>query len=255
MSQFTVVIPARYASTRLPGKPLLEIDGRPMISHVVERALNSGASNVIVATDDQRIADVVSGMDINVCMTRADHPSGTDRLAEVAEQQGWNDEQIVINLQGDEPQMPAALLTQVFEALDSHPQAAIATLCTPISDAEELFDTNAVKVVMDSEGYAHYFSRAVIPWQRDWFAQHGTHTLPNGVNYYRHLGIYAYRAGFLKKYASLSPAPTEEAESLEQLRALWHGERIHVSVAHEVPPAGIDTEADLNRVRRLWPQS
>ncbi|OOZ37015.1 3-deoxy-manno-octulosonate cytidylyltransferase [Solemya elarraichensis gill symbiont] len=255
MSQFTVVIPARYASTRLPGKPLLEIAGRPMISHVVERALDSGASNVIVATDDQRIADVVSGLDVDVCMTRADHPSGTDRLAEVAEQQGWYDEQMIINLQGDEPQMPATLLTQVFEALDAHPQAAIATLCTPISDAEELFDPNAVKVVMDSEGYAHYFSRAVIPWQRDWFAQHGTHTLPEGVNYYRHLGIYAYRAGFLKKYAGLSPAPTEEAESLEQLRALWHGEKIHVSVADEVPPAGIDTEADLNRVRRLWASS
>ena len=252
MSQFSVVIPARYASTRLPGKPLLEIDGKPMIAHVVERALESGANEVIVATDDSRIADAAGSLDVTVCMTRDDHPSGTDRLAEVAEQAGWSDDQIIVNLQGDEPQMPHALLVQVFEALEKETRAAVATLCTPITEAEELFNPNAVKVVMDHEGYAHYFSRAVIPWQRDWFAKHGTNTLPEGVDYYRHRGISASRAGFLKRYAAMQPAPTEVAESLEQLRALWHGEKIHVSVASSMPPPGIDTEADLNRVRRLW---
>lgn len=252
MSGFRVIIPARFASTRLPGKPLLMLDDKPMIQHVIARALESNADEVLVATDDTRIAEAVKDMPVSVCMTAAHHATGTDRLAEVVAQHQWPDDSIIVNLQGDEPEMPAALLLQVFEALQQHPQAALATLCTPIRDAGELFDPNVVKVVMTAAGFASYFSRAVIPWHRDWFATRGTPSLPDSSPCYRHLGIYAYRAGFLRRFASWQQAPTEQAESLEQLRALWHGEQIHVSVASCLPPVGIDTAADLARVRERF---
>ncbi len=243
---FQVIIPARYGSSRLPGKPLLEIQGRPMVLHVLERAQRSGAEQVWVATDDERIARVVEAAGGGVCMTRADHHSGTDRLAEVVEQQQLEDEQIIINLQGDEPQMPAALIRQVAEDMELHTDASVATLFRQIESADELFDPNAVKVVMDEAGYALYFSRAPIPWNRDTFAT--TEAVPS--HHYRHIGLYGYRAGFLRRYSGWQGGPPEQLESLEQLRVLWKGERIHLTEALQSPGHGIDTEADLLRAQQ-----
>lgn len=252
---FRVVIPARYASQRLPGKPLLDIAGRPMIAHVHERACESGALEVVVATDDERIAHAARGFGAEVCMTSAEHASGTDRIAEVARLRGWDDEAVIVNLQGDEPLMPPALLRQVAEALLAHPAAAMATLAAPLRDSGQLFDPNTVKVVLDRDGYALYFSRATIPWHRDLYGK-GTEPGPawsEGV--LRHLGIYAYRAGFLAGYAGLPASPLERIESLEQLRVLWNGGRIAVDVAVEAPPAGVDTAEDLERVRAALAQA
>jgi 3-deoxy-manno-octulosonate cytidylyltransferase (CMP-KDO synthetase) len=244
---FKVVIPARYASTRLPGKPLLLIAGKPMIQHVFERARLSGASETVVATDDQRIADVVAGFGGEVCMTSAEHRSGTDRIAEVVKRLGWADDEIVVNLQGDEPTMPGALVKQVALDMARHTDAVITTLSTTISDRDTLFDPHVVKVVTDSAGYALYFSRAPIPWHRDEFL-HPDRPLPVAGHFQRHIGLYAYRAGFLEQFVNWPPAPLEIAESLEQLRVIWHGKRIHVSEAIEVPGQGVDTRDDLNRV-------
>lgn len=251
--KFKVVIPARYASSRLPGKPLLEIAGQPMIRHVHERARASGADQVIVATDDERIADCVRGFGGDVCLTARHHPSGTDRIAEVVKRQGWPDATIVVNLQGDEPVMPASLLSQVAEDLDRHPDAVMTTLCSRIMDREHLFDPNVVKVVTDARGYALYFSRAPIPWHRDSFTQFDA-PLPQLPVFAHHIGLYAYRAGFFSRYVQWPPAPLEQVESLEQLRVLWHGEKIHVSEALEGPGLGVDTPADLERVARLFEQ-
>jgi 3-deoxy-manno-octulosonate cytidylyltransferase (CMP-KDO synthetase) len=244
-TEFTVIIPARYGSTRFPGKPLVDIAGKPMIQHVHERACESGAGRVLVATDDDRIADAARGFGAEVVMTRADHASGTDRLAEVAQREGLHDPAIVINLQGDEPLMRPALIRQTADALAHRPDADIATLATPIVHRDEVFDPNAVKVVRDRDGYALYFSRAPIPWDRDGFKK------PNGplnAGYLRHLGIYGYRVSFLRRYPSLSEVELERAESLEQLRALWHGARIYVDVATDLPGPGVDTPADLEKV-------
>lgn len=245
--RFKVVIPARYASTRLPGKPLLEIAGKPMIQHVCERAGASGAEEVVVATDDQRIAEAVRGLGFEVCMTSSVHHSGTERIAEVVERLGWPEESIVVNLQGDEPAMPAALLAQVAHDMEAHPDAVVTTLSTPILEREVLFDPHVVKVVSDGAGYALYFSRAPIPWHRDEFL-HPDQPLPDNGMFARHIGLYAYRAGFLVRYVAWPPSPLERAESLEQLRVLWHGARIHVSGAVEVPGHGVDTADDLKRV-------
>ena len=250
MSGFHVIIPARYGSTRLPGKPLLAIGDEPMIAHVYRRAAECGAASVVVATDDQRIAEAAQAAGARVCLTRSDHPSGTDRLAEVVEQLGLADDAIVVNLQGDEPLMPPLLLQQVAKDLAAHPDAAISTLCAPLEDVAQVSDPNVVKVVRDSAGYALYFSRASIPWQRDAMARGDTAGVDLG-GFRRHLGIYAYRAGFLRRYSEWQPAPIEQAEALEQLRALWQGERIHVVEAATAPPAGVDTEEDLERVRAL----
>ena len=251
--RFRVAIPARYASTRLPGKPLRLLAGQPLLQHVYRRALASGAQEVVIATDDSRIREVAEGFGAVVCMTASEHQSGTDRLAEVADRCGWPDDDIIVNLQGDEPQMPAALVRQVAAALEAHPEAGIATACTRIRRLEEVFDPNVVKVVRDTLDDALYFSRAPIPWHREAFAtgESGLAELPDdGTVYYRHIGIYAYRVAVLRRYPRLAPAPapTERAESLEQLRALWHGIRVHVVEAVEAPPPGIDTEADLARV-------
>ncbi|MEH6588152.1 MAG: 3-deoxy-manno-octulosonate cytidylyltransferase [Halioglobus sp.] len=246
---FAVVIPARYGSTRLPGKPLLDIAGKPMIQRVWEQALGTGAGEVVIATDDSRIEAAAHGFGAEVCMTDPGHPSGTDRLQEVAAKRGWDDDRIVVNVQGDEPLMPPALIGQVAKNLNDHPQAAIATLCETITDLDELTNPNAVKVVADKQGMALYFSRASIPWPRDAFSDEQLR-MPDG-QWFRHIGIYAYRAGFLHRYVTWAPAPLEQVEQLEQLRALYNGERIHVEVASECVPAGVDTAADLEAVRRL----
>lgn len=249
-SGFKVVIPARHASTRLPGKPLLAIDGRPMIQHVWERARASGAGEVIVATDDPRIAAVCRGFGADAMETRHDHRSGSDRISEVIEARGWGPDTIVVNLQGDEPCMPPALIDQVAAGLVGHPGVGVATLAHPIVDAESLFDPHVVKVVTDAQGMALYFSRAPIPWHRDAF-QRERAKLPHGVRFLRHIGLYAYRAGFLARYIAWAPAPIEVTESLEQLRILWHGEAIHVGIAAVEPGPGVDTAEDLRRVSEL----
>ena len=248
MTSFVVVIPARYASTRFPGKPLAELDGKPMVAHVVDRARESGAAEVVVATDDSRIAEAVSECECAVAMTRADHATGTDRIAEVVTQRHWNDDVIVVNAQGDEPLLPPALIRAVADTLDKHPDAAIATACHPIGSTAEFLDPNAVKVVLDTNGCALYFSRAPIPWPRDDFAS-DTSRLPDNLPAYRHIGIYAYRCAFLREYSALEPAAIERFESLEQLRALANGYHIAVHVAEQAPPPGIDTPVDLDRVR------
>lgn len=250
---FKVVIPARYGSTRLPGKPLLEIGGKPMIEHVHQRATESGAAQVVVATDDTRIADCVEGFGGEVCLTDAAHRSGTDRIAQVVKQYAWGTDEIVVNLQGDEPDMPPELLRQVAVDMDRHPDAVMTTLSANLDDGAQLFDPNVVKLVTDAKGYALYFSRAPIPWNRDAFADRAN--LPTSVQgYSRHIGLYAYRAGFLARYIQWQPAPLELVESLEQLRVLWHGERIHVSAAGVVPGQGVDTPQDLERLNRQFQQ-
>ncbi|MGO3028492.1 3-deoxy-manno-octulosonate cytidylyltransferase [Pseudomonas helleri] len=247
---FTVVIPSRFASTRLPGKPLQMIAGKPMVQHVWEQARKSSAQRVVVATDDARIVEACQAFGAEVVLTRADHESGTDRLAEVAAQLGLASDAIVVNVQGDEPLIPPALIDQVAANLAAHAEAGISTLAEPIADVEQLFNPNVVKVVSDINGLALTFSRATLPWARDEFAQQ-PNALPAGVPYRRHIGIYAYRAGFLQDFVNWGPCWLENTERLEQLRALWHGVRIHVSDVLEAPPAGVDTPEDLERVRRL----
>lgn len=247
---FVVAIPARYGSSRLPGKPLREIGGRPLIAHVYDRARESGAAEVIIATDDERIGAAARAFGARVVMTSAAHPSGTDRLAEVARTLGWEAQRIVVNLQGDEPLVAPELVRGLAADLAAHGDAAIATLATPIASAAALFDPHVVKVVTDRAGYALYFSRAPIPWDRDAFAASPAQ-LPAHSAHLRHIGLYAYRAGFLERYSRLEPCAAERAESLEQLRALYHGARIHVDVIAEAPGHGVDTEEDLARVAAL----
>ena len=242
---FSVVIPARFASTRLPGKPLRLLAGEPLIAHVARRALNMGAEQVVLATDDARIAAAVGGLDVRVVMTRADHTSGSDRLAECATACAWPEDHIVVNLQGDEPFVPAAGVHAVVAAL-AQGDAAMATLATPITEINALFDPNVVKLVCDRSGHALYFSRASVPWARDALA-HDRRSLPQDVPVLRHIGLYAYRAGFLRHFAQLEPTPLERAEALEQLRALEHGYRIRVAPSVDEFPPGIDTEEDLAR--------
>lgn len=251
MFKFNVVIPARFASQRLPGKPLLDIGGKPMIQHVYEQVRDIGAARVIVATDHQGIFDVANGFGAEVMLTSADHPSGTDRLEEVARKLEFDDDDIVVNVQGDEPLIPSALIHQVAHNLDEHPEAGIATLCERLHDLGSVLNPNVVKVVFDEHGFASYFSRAPIPYARDAFNDTPPR-LPSRAEYYRHIGMYAYRAGFLRQYVEWLPSMTERTEKLEQLRALSNGVKIHIDLAHESPPAGIDTEEDLARVRAIF---
>ena len=237
---FIVLIPARYASTRFPGKPLVEIGGKPMVVHVCERASKSGAAAVHVATDDERIARAVRAHGHQAIMTRADHASGTDRLAEAARKLKLGEQQIVVNVQGDEPLIAPRLIAHVARALDKKRSASVSTACHQIHDEASLASPNVVKVVLDAEGYALYFSRSRIPYPRE-----------PGARCYRHAGIYGYRVGFLKKYARLKPAPLEKTEALEQLRVLWHGYRIAVAVSEAEIPPGVDTPEDLEAVRRM----
>jgi 3-deoxy-manno-octulosonate cytidylyltransferase (CMP-KDO synthetase) len=251
--RFTVLIPARYASSRLPGKALADIGGKPMVVHVAERARASGAGAVWIATDDQRIVAAARSHGCDALMTRADHASGTDRLAEAVAALGLADDELVVNVQGDEPLMPPELIGRLAHALAQRTAASMATACVPIADPAKMLNPNVVKVVCDHSGYALYFSRAPIPYARDAIAAGGVAAvLPDGLPAYHHLGIYAYRAGFLRAYSKLASAPIERFEALEQLRALWHGHRIAVIVADAELPPGVDTPEDLERTRRLF---
>ncbi|TWI53411.1 3-deoxy-manno-octulosonate cytidylyltransferase (CMP-KDO synthetase) [Pseudomonas duriflava] len=247
---FTVVIPARLASTRLPGKPLQDIMGKPMIQHVWEQARRSQAQQVVVATDHTDILSACTRFGAHAVLTSAEHASGTDRLAEVADLLALPDDVIVVNVQGDEPLIPPAIIDQVAVNLINHPEAGITTLAEPITDIEALFNPNVVKVASDRQGLALTFSRAPLPWARDAFAL-SRDTLPSEVPYRRHIGLYAYRAGFLRDFVRWGACGLERTEALEQLRALWNGVRIHVADAIEPPEAGVDTLEDLERVRRI----
>ncbi|NVK43598.1 MAG: 3-deoxy-manno-octulosonate cytidylyltransferase [Oceanospirillaceae bacterium] len=249
---FSVIIPARYGSSRFPGKPLADIAGKPMVQHVYERACQSDASRVLVATDDDRIADAARGFGAEVCLTSADHPSGTDRLQEVVSRLGFGSDEIVVNVQGDEPLVPPSIINQVAANLAANPQAGIATLSEPIEDVAGMLNPNIVKVVTDRFGMALYFSRATIPWPRDAFAAgQPRDDLPAGFSWQRHIGIYGYRVQLLNDFVQWPPAAVENTECLEQLRALWNGARIHVAEAQELPPPGVDTPEDLERLRAL----
>ncbi len=251
MLKFSVVIPARYGSSRLPGKPLADIGGKPMVVRVADRARRSGATEVLVATDHAGIRDAVVAHGHRAVMTRHDHASGTDRLAEVAALRRYGPRHIVVNVQGDEPLIAPALIRRVAQNLAAHAPAAIATACYPLRNAQDLANPNVVKVVLDRENYALYFSRAAIPWARDAFAK-GFRGVPAGLPAYRHLGIYAYRCAFLRAFGRLAPVPIERFEALEQLRALAHGFRISVAIARSAPAHGVDTPGDLKRVRRIF---
>jgi 3-deoxy-manno-octulosonate cytidylyltransferase (CMP-KDO synthetase) len=245
---FTIVIPARYGSSRLPGKPLVDIAGKPMIQRVWEQASQSSADQVIIATDDERILEAAESFGAQACMTSPDHPSGTDRLEQVATDLQLPPDRIVVNVQGDEPLMPPAVIDQVAHNLEANETADIATLCEPITELAELLNPNAVKVVTDERGIALYFSRAAIPWPREDFAA-APDKFPASGSWFRHIGIYAYRTDFLHRYVGWAPAPLEELEQLEQLRALHHGVRIHVAQVAQSVPAGVDTQQDLDAIR------
>ena len=244
---FKVVIPARYASTRLPGKPLLDIAGKPMVVRVADQAAKSGTSEIVIATDFEPIISVAKTYNFNAMMTRVEHTSGTDRIAEVATQLGWHDDEIVVNVQGDEPLIDPNLITQIAQHLANSKDAVMATACHAIHDEASMINPNMVKVVMDADGNALYFSRAPIPYPRD--DAHKTI-----IQAHRHIGIYAYRVGFLKKYAQLAVTELEKIESLEQLRVLYHGYKIGVVITKNAPASGVDTQDDLDYVRSVFNQ-
>ena len=248
---FKVVVPARYASTRLPAKPLLDLGGKPMVARTAERAMQSGAEEVWVATDHPDVMAAAALHGLSVVLTRTDHPSGTDRLAEVIEQRGWDDDTIVVNVQGDEPLIDPALIAQTGRQL-AESGADIATVAHPINKAVDFFNPNIVKVVCKADGDALYFSRAPIPYARDHFARDGKESLPAGIPAFRHVGLYAYRARFLRAYARLAPSSLEAFEALEQLRALWHGFRISVLISDHLPMPGVDTPEDAARMQEYF---
>jgi 3-deoxy-manno-octulosonate cytidylyltransferase (CMP-KDO synthetase) len=247
---FHVVIPARHASTRLHGKPLLPIAGKPMVVRVAEQAALSGAQQIWIATDHHAISNAVHEYGFKACLTKVTHTSGTDRIAEVVEQRNWPNETIVVNVQGDEPLIPPALIRSVAQHLNDHPECSIATACHVIHDEAAMRNPNIVKTVLDMNGNALYFSRAPIPWPRDAFAKQ--QPLPADMQVLRHIGIYAYRAGFLRAFGQLAPAKIEHIEALEQLRALYHGYNIGVVITEEAPPSGVDTEQDLHVARQIF---
>jgi len=250
MLAFHVVIPARHASTRLHGKPLLLIAGKPMVVRVAEQAAQSGAQQIWIATDHHAISNEVHEHGFKACLTKESHTSGTERIAEVVEQRNWPDETIVVNVQGDEPLIPPALIRDVAQYLHDHPDCAIATACHAIHEETMIRNPNIVKTVLDKNGNALYFSRAPIPWPRDAFALQ--QSLPAELPVLRHIGIYAYRAGFLRAYKHLVPSFIEQFEALEQLRALYHGYKIGVFVTEQAPPGGVDTEQDLHIARQMF---
>jgi 3-deoxy-manno-octulosonate cytidylyltransferase (CMP-KDO synthetase) len=241
---FKVVIPARYASTRLPGKPLLDIAGKPMVIHVAQQAMKSHADEVVIATDFEKIISVATAYQVHSVMTRIDHVSGTDRIAEVVEKMAWDDDAIVVNVQGDEPLIDPQLINEVALTLAHQREAVMSTACHAIHQEEAFLNPNIVKVVLDTQGYALYFSRAPIPYPRDDYYK-------QNITAYRHIGIYAYRVSFLKRYAELAVTALEQVESLEQLRVLYHGYKIAVSVTDHAPASGVDTQADLDHVRAI----
>jgi len=248
---FKVVVPARYASTRLPAKPLLDLGGKPMVARTAERAVQSGAEEVWVATDHPDVMAAAALHGLSVVLTRTDHPTGTDRLAEVIEQRGWDDDTIVVNVQGDEPLIDPALIAQTARQL-AKSGADIATVAHPINKAVDFFNPNIVKVVCKADGDALYFSRAPIPYARDHFARDGKESLPAGIPAFRHVGLYAYRARFLRAYARLAPSSLEAFEALEQLRALFHGFRISVLISDHLPMPGVDTPEDAARMQEYF---
>jgi 3-deoxy-manno-octulosonate cytidylyltransferase (CMP-KDO synthetase) len=247
---FTVIVPARLASTRLPNKPLADIAGKPMVVRVAQRAALSSATSVVVAADDESIVLACAAHTITALLTRTDHPSGSDRLAEACDLLGLPDDAVVVNVQGDEPLMDPALIDAVAGLLDKHPDAAMATAAHAITSVADFTNPNVVKVVLGAQQQALYFSRAPLPWWRDGFAD-GVTALPQPAPL-RHIGIYAYRVGFLRLFPALPQAPLEILEALEQLRALWHGHRIVVHIAERAPGPGVDTPEDLARVRALF---
>lgn len=247
---FTVVIPARYSSQRLPGKPLVDIAGKSMIERVVQCAKQSDANRIIVATDDTRVADVVKGFGGEVCMTSVEHPSGTDRLQEVVCQYALGDDEIVVNVQGDEPLIPAQVINQVADNLRQNSQAVAATLCEKITEYSTVLDSNAVKVVTDCAGFALYFSRAAIPWDRDAYGYTKEAVVTSLAR--RHIGVYSYRVSLLHQFVQWPVAMLEQVEKLEQLRILANGRKIHVADACTEVPGGIDTQTDLDRIRALF---
>jgi 3-deoxy-manno-octulosonate cytidylyltransferase (CMP-KDO synthetase) len=247
--EFRVIIPARYSSTRLPGKALINIAGKPMVQHVYERALESGAESVVIATDDDRIRQAAEDFGATVCMTSPDHTSGTERIAEAVVALGYLEDEIIVNLQGDEPLVPPVVIRQVAEDLLRYENARVATLYEPIHSIDELFNPNNVKVVMNKRGYALYFSRAPVPWDREHFSSKEKHS--NKFEHYRHVGIYAYHAGFLQEYMEWGPSSIEEIERLEQLRVLWNGGRVHLTQAKETVPPDVNTREDLELVQQL----
>lgn len=250
MHSFIAIVPARAASARLPGKMLLDLNGLPLVVRTAQQAAASKASRLIVATDDEKIAQTVQKYGFEIVMTSPEHPSGTDRLAEVAQRMNLDDEQIIVNVQGDEPLIDPDLINQVAQVLIQQPSASIATCACPIQSSETLFNPNAVKVVCDLQGRALYFSRAPIPWARDDFAKDKS-LLPKDYFALHHIGLYAYRVKFLKQYPQLSPGRYEQLEALEQLRAIEYGYSIHVLVTPTAPFAGVDTQEDLERVRKF----
>ena len=250
MTRFNVLIPARLASTRLPNKPLADIAGKPMVVRVAERAAKSSAARVVVAADHPSIVQACEAHGVSALLTSAAHPSGSDRLAEACEALNLADTELVVNVQGDEPLIEPSLIDACAELLQQQPACVMATVAHPIGQLDEFLNPNVVKVVLDAVGHALYFSRATIPWWRDGFAD-GVQKLPLPAPL-RHVGLYAYRVGFLRRFPSLPPAPLEQLESLEQLRVLWHGERIAVHVTPHAPGTGVDTPEDLERVRRDW---
>lgn len=244
---FVIVIPARYGSTRLPGKPLIDIQGKPMVLHVMERAREAGADRVIVATDHIEILQVIKSAGGEACFTSSEHSSGTERLAEVIEKYRFSDTDIIVNVQGDEPMIPPIIIDQVAKNL-ANTCLGMATLAAPITNKVDLMNPNVVKVVVNALGHALYFSRAPIPWKRD-----GLMTEEKNRTALRHIGIYAYRVDFIRRYINWGKSPLEEIEKLEQLRVLWHGEKIHVDIVKKIPPQGIDSPEDLEKIRKILP--
>lgn len=244
--EFRVIIPVRYHSTRLPNKALLDIHGKPMIQHVYERAAESGAESVVIATDSEEVMAAAEAFGAPVCMTSEDHQSGTERLSEAVEALDYDDDEIIVNVQGDEPMMPSALIKQVAMAMAEHDNVKVASVCKPLKSLEELQDPDHVKVVLNRRNHAMYFSRSMVPWQS---AMKGEGEFDLSENYFGHVGIYAYRVSVLRDYMNWTESPYEALESLEQLRVLWNGHRIHMSVTDIDMPAGVDTQEDLERVR------
>ncbi|MGB0503641.1 MAG: 3-deoxy-manno-octulosonate cytidylyltransferase [Thalassolituus sp.] len=250
MSSYKIVIPARYASSRLPGKPLIDLAGKPMIQHVYERALEAEADGIVIATDDERIASVARAFGADVVMTSPDHENGTDRIAEVVAIKGWSDDTVVVNLQGDEPLIPRSLIEVTAKGLLENNDAGMSSVCTPITTAHDAFDPNVVKVVLNQRHFAMYFSRAPIPWDRDGYRE-DQDVVTKKMPVFRHIGMYGYRVSFLKAYQEMAVCPLEITESLEQLRALWYGVGIHMAIIDQAPGHGIDTPQDAERVSAI----
>ncbi len=250
MSDYKIVIPARYGSSRLPGKPLIDLAGKPMIQHVYERAVATGVKDIVIATDDSRIMDAAKGFGAQVMMTSPNHENGTERIVEVARAMNWQDSDVIVNLQGDEPLIPRELIELTAQGLLQNPQAGMSSLCAAITQASDAFDPNVVKAVLDNQGFALYFSRAPIPWDRELY-KNGTQAITQQSSVYRHIGMYGYRVSFLKQYEEMEMTALEQTECLEQLRALSYGVKIHMSVIDQPPGHGVDTNEDVKRVEAL----